>query len=195
MTNRIANATMKFPCDKDYFCYYDVEQVMITLYRFVKNVDRPKLVLPPAYLDIYHDGKTGQEWVELAESLITGWWTDDEVEDEYWLVEYRMDSCLSSAQRDTGAISKAMFEKTFGRKTRLLYDEYEQFKRDWPFTDTLSDLDRPRRRWVDEDWYHSFGYSYVELEMPDPAWFDPRNFHRGWKIAEEWHKDTSAVDW
>ncbi|KAL8859322.1 MAG: hypothetical protein Q9178_004260 [Gyalolechia marmorata] len=191
-TNGVPNATMKLRSSDDDFGDYDVEKVMMTLYRFVNNVDKPKLVLPPAYLDIYHDNMTGSEWIKFAEDLISGRWSDDWVEDEYWLLERGMNLELSSAQKETGRKSKAMFEKEFGRKAELHHLDYEEFKRDWPFMEILYDVERPRCRWTCEDWDNAFGYTFVKVEMPDPAWDGPNSYLiRGWEEAEKWQKEAS----
>ncbi|KAL8730743.1 MAG: hypothetical protein Q9181_004549 [Wetmoreana brouardii] len=191
MTNGTANATMDVGFKKDCFDYYNIEQVSkMTLYRFINNVDKPRLVLPPSYLDIYHDGATGQAWIDSAEQLITGQWTDDRVEDEYSLLEDRMNINFFLAEHATGRKCKAMFEKMFGWKAYFDHEDYERFKRDWPFMDTLPDWERPRCRWACQGKWCPCGGTFVEIEMPDPAGRDPENYSRMWDRAEKWQKET-----
>ncbi|KAL8687414.1 MAG: hypothetical protein Q9218_006403 [Villophora microphyllina] len=140
VTNGIPNATVDIKFEKDEYGYYNIEQIMITLYRFISNVDKPRLVVSPYYLGIYHHSETGRFQIETAEQLMTGQWylTDSLVEDEYESLEYGMEEGLLYAQQVTGRQSRARFEKDIGRAASVWYHIYEQFKRDYPYMETFT---------------------------------------------------------
>lgn len=59
----IAKASMAlFP--EDDFPHYDVEQILVTLARFIANIEAPRITLPRTYMGVYHDGRTAQQWIE-----------------------------------------------------------------------------------------------------------------------------------
>lgn len=146
MKNGIANATLDLSgfAPKDEFGHCDIDQIFITIYRFVNNVKKPRIVAPHAYnntTDRY--GTKSQEWIKHTERLVTGQWTDEGADDEYFILQSLMDLGLRYARQDTGRISKAMLEKTFGRYTIPDFESYEELTRDWPCMEFLLDSERP----------------------------------------------------
>jgi hypothetical protein len=194
MTDGIANATLKLSsfAAKDEFGYYDIDQILMTIYRFLNNVDKPRIVVPHAYVNTtYCSGAKAQEWIDYTERLMTGEWIDEGAADEYSFLEGQMQLEILFARQTTGRKSKAMFEKRFGRKAILDPDVYEEFKRDWLCMETLDDWERPRCRLACYGDECSCSYFYVEISMPDPAWCDPANGSWAIERARQWQHEPS----
>lgn len=146
MTDGIANANLNLPffAAIDDFGQYDIDQILMTIYRFLNNVDKPRIVVPHAYVDTtYRYGAKAQEWINSTERLMTGQWTDEDADNDYSILEDQMKVELWYARQATGRKSKAMFEEMFGYDSNLEPDEYAEFARDWPCMEYLEDSERP----------------------------------------------------
>ncbi len=196
MTAGIANATLDLAgfAAKDEFGYYDIDQILMTIYRFLNNVEKPRIVIPHAYADItYYSGVKAQEWTDYTERLMTGQWTDEGAADEYLFLSDQMHLELFFARRTTGRKSKAMFEKKFGRKAILDFDVFRDFQREWPCMEALDDWERPRCRVAcyGDYCFCSCTYSSVEVSMPDPVWCSAANARWGFERARLWQLESS----
>lgn len=194
MTNGIANATLDLlSAKKTEFGHYNIDQILLTICRFVDNVDKPTVIVPPAYMDMKYIGAIRPpDPVKYTENLMTGRWTDEWLEDAYWLLDHEMASLLPSARRATGIISKAMFQEKYGQGAILAPEVYEKFTREWPCMESLYDYERPRCREVLHREYCCCRspYDSVEILMPDPVWNEQTGLS-GWNRAREWHQEPS----
>ena len=185
----MAHATMRLPYKADEFGLYDVEQIILTLDRFLINVRKPRIILPRSYINIQPDKAIVQEWIDTTESLMSGPRIDERVINEYRRLNDEMDVALPGVQTTTGRISKALFEKLFGQNAILGRENFEDFKREWPHMDTLDDLERPRCRPACHKYYCLCNGSSVEISMPDPSWRNVASIE-GVERAERWQQET-----
>lgn len=94
---------------------------------------------------------------------MTGQWSDDRIEDEYWLLEYESDIGQDYARRKTGEKSKASFQKLFGQHAYMAPEDYERFERDWPYMGFLDSEVRPRCRWMESDCHCDCGCMEITM--------------------------------
>lgn len=120
---------MDLPHDKEDPAGEDVGQILILLARFVKNVEKPKIILPRSCIGSYGGDDLGKSWTKKIEQLMTGREKDENIIDEYELLEDYIDTEVLELKYATGRKSKALFERKYGRVVVLQYDHLEDLKR------------------------------------------------------------------
>lgn len=129
VTHGVPYTTMDLPHDNENLAGEDVGQILILLGRFVKNVEKPKIILPRSCIGSYGGDDLGKCWTKKIEQLMTDRGKDEDIIDEYELLEDYIDTEVLELKYATGRKSKALLERKYGRVVFLQYDHLEDLKR------------------------------------------------------------------
>lgn len=190
-TKGVAHFTMDLPYKAPNFCYSDVGQILAIFCRFVNNVEKPMIVFSNSFIDTFSSVTMARLEAEQVEQLMTDHWTEQDWEDEFWLLDYQIEHADFFCKRATGRKSKAAFEKVFGQVVVLDHEEFEKIKVLWPYMETLDDWERPRCRQACPPILNCVcGKSLVEVTMPDPAW----RLLNDWGPVTQWQKEKVEME-
>ncbi|MCJ1268010.1 hypothetical protein MMC22_007896 [Lobaria immixta] len=183
-TNGVLHSTMGLgDGDEEDFSDADIGQILLTLYRFVDNVEKPRVILP-----FSHKNDLAQSEADYTEDLMTGRFKDEDAFEDYELLERRIGLELSYIKLATGRKSKALFEKKYGQNVILEQHQLNDLKRQWPHMDDLPDWERPRFRIPCTIYDCVCVRSYVHISMPDAEW-GPSD----WALLSVWRKDRLII--
>lgn len=182
-TNGVPHSTLELGYDEDDFFGADVGQILLTLYRFVDNVEKPRVILP-----FSHRNDLAQNYADYTEDLMTGQFKDEDGFEDYEILEAFIGLGLPEIKLATGRKSKALFEKKYGQDVILEQHQFNELKRQWPHMDDLPNWERPRFRMPNTTDACVCVRSYVQISMPDAAW-GPSD----WKLLKCWREAKLRV--
>lgn len=182
-TDGVPHSTLELWYEEDDFFVTDVGQILLTIYRFVDNVEKPRVILP-----FSHRNDLAQSYADYTEDLMTGRFKDEDVFEGYEMLENSIGYELPSIKLATGRKSKVLFERKYGQNVVLEQHQLNDIKRQWPHMDDLPDWERPRFRMPCTTYDCVCVRSYVHISMPDATW-GPSD----WELLDFWREDRVLI--
>lgn len=110
-TNNIAHNSIRLTFDSNDRSGSHVGQILVTLTRFLTNVNKPRIILPASYITSSRNvDDAGQPWADEIEQLMTGEWVQEDTGLDFELLELKIEVEVPSLKEALGKIESEVRE-------------------------------------------------------------------------------------